>query len=137
MRSLAFLVLIVSIIAMPFSNSFMYSLEGEKACIEEYSYNHLLQNSSPYFSNSTRENNNSFTPNRNYSHRHVILQSYVFNEYNNIISCIIYETVITIQHASKIWNSSFAANSSPHHSRHKSPPPLISSLPRQNSILLI
>ena len=138
MKKLAVVILSLCIIAMPFSNSMnMFSLEKGKVCIEEYNLKHFLQYSSLNFSNSTREYNKLFPLNGNYSHHHVIPLNSFFNNDSDIISSTLNKTIKTTPHSSKSWNSSFAAISSSYHSRHKSSPPLIPSIPQQNSILLI
>lgn len=139
MKKLAVVILSLCIIAMPFSNSMnMFSLEKGKVCIEEYNLKHFLQYSSLNLSNSTREYSKSFPLNGNYSHNHVVLLNSLFNNESDIISSTIAKIIKTTNHSSQSWNTSFAANSSLYHYRHKFLSPLVSSpIPQKSSILLI
>ena len=138
MRKLTVIILSFCIIAMPLFNSkYMFSLERGNVVVEEFCLLHFLQYKCIDFINPTSEHDNSFTQNKHsgYSH-HVILRNFLAeNEFDTIIDTT-EQTINTTNHFSKSWNSSLAANSSPYHSRHKSPP-LISSILHQTSILLI
>ena len=137
MRKLATFILLLNILALPFSNSmYMFSIEEETTRFESYCLNHYLNSSSTNFSNSTRESNKFTISNRNLSHSHVILQ-YSLNNEDNAISSIVDKVSTSLHHLSKSWYFSSASNSSLYHVSQNLSPPLISSLPQQNSVLLI